>query len=63
MQSGTIVILNDVIGAVQNTGGDWCELLCSDGNIRRLKGDMTEVVNPHALALLTYKKLLERIKS
>lgn len=62
MQTGSIVIINDVIGAVQKMNNDSFEVLCADGKIRMLRGEPTEVVNPHALALLTYNKLLERIK-
>ena len=62
---GTIVILNDVIGTIQSVDGDKYEILCDDGKIRRFESKVkpVEVVNPHALALLYYTKLLERIKN
>lgn len=62
MQAGSIVIIKDVIGAVQSVNGDTYELLCSDNKVRTIIGEATEVTNPHALALLTYNKLLERIR-
>lgn len=62
MQAGTVIILNDVIGVVQSWDGESSyEVLCPDDKIRELVGDVTEVANPHALALLVYNKLLERI--
>lgn len=63
MLRGTVVILADVIGAVQKVDGNTYEVLCADGNLRTIRGKVTEIVNPHALALLTYNKLLERVKS
>lgn len=64
MQPGTVVILNDVIGVIQTCDGDNSyTVLCSDGNLRKLIGNVTEVAKPHALALLVYNKLLERIRT
>jgi len=63
MQTGSIVIMNDVIGAVQECNGDSHTVLCADGKVRVLEGKLTEITNPHALALLTYNKLLERIRT
>ena len=63
MQAGSVIIINDVIGAAQSVNGNSYKLLCSDGKVRTVIGDATEVVNPYALALLTYNKLLERIKT
>lgn len=62
MQAGAVVIINDVIGAVQTVlGGDYYEILCDDGKIRKIRGKATVVSGPHATALLFYTKLLERM--
>ncbi len=62
MRSGTVVILNDVIGVVQSGDGNLHQVLCDDGKVRTLKGKLTEVCQPHALALLFYTKLIEGMK-
>lgn len=62
MQAGTIVIINDLIGMVQDVKSDSYVLLCDDGEERTVKGSPTVVSKPHATALLYYMKLLERIR-
>lgn len=63
MLNGTIIIINDLMGTVQKVNEDNSyEVLCTDGKIRTVKGEATEVAGPHALALLIYNKTLERIK-
>lgn len=58
MLHGTLVIANDLLGFVVNSAGDMLEIRDKEGCSHAVRADVChEVCNPHALALLTYRKL------
>lgn len=63
MQVGEIVIHNDVLGVVTNIEQQKCFVKNREGKTFTFDcGDCTSVIKPAALALLTYEKLVTRIK-
>lgn len=63
MQVGEIVIHNDVLGVVTNMDNQKCFVKNREGKTFTFNSeDCTSVIKPAALALLTYEKLVTRIK-
>lgn len=63
MRPGTVIIIGDLIGTLQEEKDGKYTMKCSDGVTRTVTGRVTEVVKPHALALLYYTKLLEKMRN
>lgn len=59
MLAGSVIIVGDLIGTLQEEKDGKYTMACSDGKIRTVTGKATVVAKPHALALLYYTKLLE----
>lgn len=61
LKIGSIVILNDLIGTLLSTDEEKSVIrdMYGDEHTVTTKG-IEEVINPHALALLVYNKLLRR---
>lgn len=61
---GSIVIANELLGYLVAIDGDYCTVKDHKGVERKiLTKAITEVANPYAQALLTYNKLVSRIRS
>lgn len=63
MYIGTVVVQNELIGVLVSESKDTMSLKTETGKIVVVKKDKyAEVANPHALACLYYKKLVENIR-
>ena len=64
MRVGSIVIANDLLGYCVSLDDKYCSIKDHKGVVRKvLSKSVTEVAHPHAQALLTYNKLVSRIRS
>lgn len=62
MTNGTIVIANDLLGIVVGSQGKHYIIKDKNGNNHVVsKHVVTEIANPHAIALLLYTKIKERL--
>lgn len=63
MQVGEIIIHNDVLGVITSLSNDTCHVKNKeDKEFTFNVNDCTSVIKPAALALLTYEKLVKKIK-
>ncbi len=61
LKIGSIVILNDLIGTLLSTDEEKAVIRDMYGDEHTVTTEgIEEVINPHALALLVYNKLLRR---
>lgn len=63
MQAGSYVICNDLLGVLIVECDDKMSIRCKDDVVREVsKKSANVIMNPHALALLTYNKLVTRVQ-